>query len=231
MAESVPGVDTVDAVLFDLDGTLVDSLQLIAQAMARVLVEDGIDTDPERLLPLIGPPMEVVARQLGVSPEESPRLGEAYLRLYHDQYVRQTPERAGASALIERLVAAGVALAIVTNKVEASARELLQIEGWTAHFGAVVGRDTPGAAAKPAPDPAWHALRLLGVAPERAAFVGDTEFDVRCGRAAGCRYAIGLEGHRAPDFLRAEGATHVFGTLEEVGTLLLGAPSGAGARP
>ena len=142
----------VDAVLFDLDGTLVDSLDLIAQAMSRVLVEHGYDTDVERLKPLIGPPMEVVARQLGAS-ADAPALGEEYLRLYHDQYVRQTPERAGATALIERLVASGVALGIVTNKVEASAHELLRIEGWTAHFGAVVGRDTPGASAKPAPEP------------------------------------------------------------------------------
>ena len=75
-----------------------------------------------------------------------------------------------------------------------ASREVLSAEGWDDRFGVVVGRDTPNAAAKPAPEAALHALRVLGVPPERAAFVGDTEFDMRCGRAAGLARVIALLG-------------------------------------
>lgn len=212
----------VDAVLFDLDGTLVDSHQTIAEAMVAALRTYGHEIDVPTLIPLIGPPMDALARELGSSPEEAVQINDEYLRIYHHGHIQQTPEHDGASALLERLSAAGIALGVVTNKVEEGARMVVDIEGWGGHFGVVVGRDTPNAAAKPSPQAALYALSVLGVAPERAAFVGDTEFDVRCGRAAGIGYVIALDINRDADFLRAEGATHIIHTLEEVGPLLLG---------
>ena len=212
----------VDAVLFDLDGTLVDSLPTIAEARVVALQSFGYDMDTERLTPLIGPPMEMVAGLLGAPPEQAALINEEYMRLYHSGYVQRTPEHAGATALLHRLAGAGIALGVVTNKVEQGARMVLDIEDWSSRFGVVVGRDTPNAAAKPSPRAALHALEVLGVAPDRAAFVGDTEFDVRCGSAAGMRYVIALDRNRDPAFLRAEGATHLVHSLEEVGTLLLG---------
>ncbi len=212
----------VDAVLFDLDGTLVDSHQTIAEAMVAALRTFGHEIDVPTLIPLIGPPMDALARELGASAEQAMQINQEYLRLYHHGYIQQTPEHDGASALLKQLAAAGIALGVVTNKVEEGARMVVEIEGWGAHFGVVVGRDTPNAAAKPSPQAALYALRVLGVPPERAAFVGDTEFDVRCGRAAGIGYVIALDTNRDPAFLRAEGATHIIHTLEEVGPLLLG---------
>ena len=212
---------TVDAVLFDLDGTLVDSLETIAEAMVAAAGAFGYTVDIPTLIPMIGPPMEAVARQLGASAEEAARINTEYLRLYHDGYVQRTPEHAGASALLDRLATAGLALGIVTNKVEEGARLVVDVEGWHHRFGVVVGRDTPNAAAKPSPEAALHALRVLGVPPERAAFVGDTEFDMACGRAAGLSRVIGLLGHRDAALLRAEGATDLVHSLDEVGALLL----------
>jgi HAD superfamily hydrolase (TIGR01549 family) len=214
----------VDAVLFDLDGTLVDSHHTIAEAMVAALRTFGYEIDVPTLIPMIGPPMEVLARDLGAPADEAVRINEEYLRLYHHGYVQQTPEHEGATALLERLADAGIALGVVTNKVEEGARMVLDVENWTARFGVVVGRDTPNAAAKPSPEAALHALRILGVAPARAAFVGDTEFDVRCARAAGIAHVIALDTNRDPAFLRAEGATHLVHTLAEIGPLLLGTP-------
>ncbi len=219
----------VDAVLFDLDGTLVDSHQTIAEAMVAALRTFGHEIEVSTLIPLIGPPMDALARNLGASSEEAVQINDEYLRLYHHGYIQQTPEHDGASALLERLSAAGIALGVVTNKVEEGARMVVDIEGWGAYFGVVVGRDTPNAAAKPSPLAALHALSILDVSPERAAFIGDTEFDAACGRAAGIRYVIALDTNRDAAFLRAEGATHIIHTLEEVGPLVLGtgvAPAG-----
>ncbi|MGE3856841.1 MAG: HAD family hydrolase [Dehalococcoidia bacterium] len=221
---------TVDAVLFDLDGTLVDSHRTIAAAMVEALGAAGYPITAEQLIPMIGPPMNTLAIHLGASAEESERINTDYLRIYHDGYIQETPEHEGATALLDRLAGAGIALGIVTNKVEAGARLVVEVEGWQDRFGVVVGRDTPNAAAKPSPEAALHALRVLGVPPERAAFVGDTEFDVRCARDAGIPHVIVLDANRDPAFLRAEGATSVIHRLEQVGTLLLGAPTVADAQ-
>ena len=103
---------------------------------------------------------------------------------------------------------------------------------WTDRFGAIIGRDTPGGASKPAPDGALLALSILGAAPERVAFVGDTEYDVYCARDAGIRTIVTLDENRDGAFLLAEGATHLAHTLEEVGDLLLSATRlRAEARP
>ena len=212
----------VDAVLFDLDGTLVDSLPTIAEAMSTVLRTHGYAVDAAALIPRIGPPMEVLARELGAPPEQAARINAEYLRLYHGGYIQRTPAHAGAAALLDRLHAAGVALGVVTNKIEEGGQLMLAVQGWGDRFGVVVGRDTAGVA-KPHAEAAWHALRVLGVAPERAAIVGDTEFDMRCGRDAGLRYVIGLVGERDGARLRAEGATHVVVSLDEIDPLLLGA--------
>lgn len=211
----------VDAVLFDLDGTLVDSLPTIAEAMVEALRVFGYEIDVPRLIPMIGPPMELVARALGAPDDEADRVNAEYLRRYHDGYVQRTPEHDGATNLLDRLAAAGVALGVVTNKVEEGARLVLDARGWTGRFGAVIGRDTPGADAKPQPRAAWRALELLGVPPERAAFVGDTEFDMACGRDARLPLRIALTGQRDPGLLRAQGATHLVRSLREVGTLVL----------
>lgn len=213
----------VDAVLFDLDGTLVDSHATIADAMVQAFGAHGIAIDAERLIPMIGPPMDTLARQLGATPEDAAAINADYLRLYYDgEHIRHTPEHQGATRVLRRLHEAGIALGIVTNKVEAGARIIVEVEGWDSLFGAIAGRDTPGAAAKPSPDAARYVLGRLGVAPERAAFVGDTEYDVRCAVAAGIPYVVMLDTSRAPDLLRAEGATHIVRNLDEAGAILLG---------
>lgn len=216
-----PADRSVDAVLFDLDGTLVDSLRTIAGAMVEVLRTHGHETDIESLIPRIGPPMEIMAREFGATPGEAMSISDEYRRVYHEGYIQSTPAHAGAETLLDELHAAGVALAVVTNKVEEGGRLMLEVMGWSHRFPVVVGRDTP-AAPKPDAEAALHALRALGIPPERAAFVGDTEFDMRCGVAAGLPYVIGIVGARDEAFLRAEGATHVVTALDQVGPLLLG---------
>lgn len=212
----------VDAVLFDLDGTLVDSHLAIAESMVQALGAHGIAIEVDRLVPMIGPPMDTLAQQLGATPDEAAAINRDYLRLYHGEYIRHTPEHDGATELLRGLREAGIALGIVTNKVEEGARIVVEVEGWGDLFGAVAGRDTPGAAAKPSPDAARYVLERLGVSPERAAFVGDTEYDVRCAVAAGIPYVVMLDTNRDASMLRAEGATHIVRDLEEAGAILLG---------
>lgn len=214
------------AALFDLDGTLVDSLPTIAEAMSAALRLHGHEVSPASIVPLVGPPMNVMARDIArVTEAAAEAINADYLRIYHDDYIGQTPPRDGADALLRRLQADGITLAILTNKVEDGAHRMLAVQGWTERFAFVAGRDT--SEPKPHPEAALHVLRALGIPPREAAIVGDTEFDMRCGRAAGLGMTIGITGARSVADLRASGATHVVHHLDEVVGILLGAEARA----
>ncbi len=218
------------AVLFDLDGTLVDSLPTIGAAMSAALKEFGHHIDVATIIPQIGAPMPVLAAELtGASEDEAEQINERYLSLYYDDFIQKTKPFDGATELLDRLRAAGVALGVVTNKNEHGAHMMVDIQGWEPTFDVVVGRDTT-ARPKPWPDGTLHGLQVLGATPEQAALVGDTEFDMGAGRDAGLRYNLGMLGARDEARLREAGATHVFETLPAVGDLLLDGRLAAIAR-
>ena len=165
--------------------------------------------------------MPVLAAELtGASEDEAEQINERYLSLYYDDFIQKTKPFDGATELLDRLSAAGVALGVVTNKNEHGAHMMVEIQGWKPTFDVVVGRDTT-ARPKPWPDGTLHGLQVLGASPEQAALVGDTEFDMGAGRDAELRYNLGMLGARDEARLREAGATHVFETLPAVGDLLL----------
>lgn len=216
------GTPRVRGALFDLDGTLVDSLPTIAEAAVEAFTRHGHPVTAADIIPRIGPPMEVLAHEVtGAPPDECRAIYVSYQDLYYGEYIQRTPPHEGAYDLLNTLDSAGVGLAIVTNKNEFGARLMVTVQGWDGRFGSIVGRDTTPHY-KPHPAPALHALQTLGVEPGEAAFVGDTEADMSCARDARIRYVVGVTGNRTPDALRAAGATHLVDTLGEAGTLLFG---------
>ncbi|MDA0350833.1 MAG: HAD family hydrolase [Chloroflexi bacterium] len=221
----------VRGVLFDLDGTLVDSLPTVAAAMSRALADFGYDFAPEVVLPLIGAPMPVLASELtGVRGDVADQMNARYLELYYDEFIDTTLPLAGAEELLGRLYDADVPLALVTNKNEDGARRMIEIQRWERYFDVIVGRDTTPRA-KPWPDGSRFALAAIGVTARDASFVGDTEFDMQTGRDAEIGQRIGLLGARTPEELRASGATHIAEDLGGVGAILLeGAPATVAAE-
>ena len=215
-------VGTLDAVLFDLDGTLADSMTSIAAALVETLGEHGHHTTVEELMPNFGPSMQHVIRHVtAVDAAEAERLYQTYLTNYYDHYMPRTPPIPGANDLLEELVAR-LPLAIVTSKIEAGARSLLAHLGWADHFAVVVGRDS-SPAMKPSPQPVQHALDALAVHPARAAFVGDTAVDMQAALAAGVAIRLGLTNIQGAAQLREAGATHTCPDLAAVRALLLSA--------
>jgi 2-phosphoglycolate phosphatase len=215
------GTTSVAGVLFDLDGTLVDSLPAIGAAMSRTLREFGYEIEPDAIIPLIGAPMQVLAQQLtGVTDEVAARMYQRYLERYFDEFIQLTSALEGADALLERLSAAGLALAVVTNKNEYGGKRTIAIQGWDRYFDSVVGRDT-AAHPKPAPDGPLYALNALAVEVCESAFVGDTEFDMEAARSAGIPLRIALLGARSVAQLEAAGATHIIEALDEVEAIVL----------
>lgn len=221
----------LDAVLFDLDGTLADSMHSIAEALSGTLGEQGYRTSPEELMPHFGPDMRLVIRRaIGVDEAEAERLYALYLPNYYERHMPDTQPLPGAGELIEDL-AARLPLGIVTSKLEAGARSLIANLGWSEHFGPIVGRDTTGIM-KPRPEPLLHALAELGIEGERAAYVGDTEEDMQAALAAGVAVRVGITEIRSEQQLIAAGATAVCRDLQAVRALLVAVIEGwPGALP
>ena len=220
----------LDAVLFDLDGTLADSMHSIAVALAGTLNEQGYRASPEELMPHFGPGMQsVIRRAIGVDEAEAERLYALYLPNYYERYMPDTPPLPGAGELIEEL-AARLPLGIVTSKLEAGARSLVASLGWSEHFGPIVGRDTTGIM-KPRPEPLLHALAELGIEGDRAAYVGDTEEDMQAALAAGVAVRIGITEIRSEQQLLEAGATAICRDLFAMRALLVAVLEGTAALP
>lgn len=207
--------------LFDFDGTLADSEPVITASLVHALGTHGHAVTKERVRHIFGPPLPVMVRALaGDLPDaEVAAISDAYFSHFNSRLSLIDPID-GAAELLDALAAAGVAVAMVTNKVEASAQRQLAAMGWGDRFEVVVGADTVGLP-KPAADPALHALARLRVQASEAAFVGDQEPDVACGLAAGCAMVVGVAFGRPAETLAAAGATHVARDLHEVRQLLL----------
>ncbi len=219
------------AVLFDLDGTLIDSLRSMTEALVETLAARGRAVTVEAIVAAFGPPFEeVIASVGGVSLEEAADVADAYVPVYYGRYVHRALALPGADALIARLAAVEVPRALVTSRREDNAHAMLAHRGWTERFPVVVGHDT-AAAAKPHPAPALHALAALEVEARGAAFVGDTAEDMACARDAGLATVVGMTHIRSERELRAAGATHLAADLATVGALLgVPTPSAGSSR-
>ena len=216
----------LDAILFDLDGTLADSMAAIAEALVDTLARFGHATTVEQWMPAFGPRMqEVIRAVVPVDADDADRIYAAYLPIYYEQYAPRSRPLPGADALLDALAPTGVPLGVVTSKIEEGAHDVIARFGWTERFGVVVGRDTTPEM-KPSPVPVRHALDALGTDAARTAFVGDTESDMRAASAAGIPAVVGLTAIRTPEQLLGAGATHVRADLDAVRALLLPALTG-----
>lgn len=183
-----------DIVGFDLDGTLVDSSGDLAAAVNAMLASDGRPTlgVPQIVAMTGGGVARLVRLALeatgGAAPEEVTRLQAVMLASYAANIAVLTRPYPGAVAAIEALRARGVRTAIVTNKLAGLSEKLLAELGLRHLFDTLIGGDTMAAGQqKPNPAPLYEMVRRLGdtSARHRAAFVGDTMFDVTAARNAG----------------------------------------------
>lgn len=205
---------TPAAVLFDLDGTLVDSLGDIAASMNHVLLELGHPVhDRASIRSFVGEgARHLVARSLpsGSSEAAIDHALALYKARYRSHLIVETKPYDGIEALLSTLAQRGVRLGVVTNKPEAAAIAMVKTLFGEGRFGVVIGED-PTKPRKPHPGPALEAARALEVAPSACCFVGDTSVDIETGRAAGMT-TIGVTwGFRDADDL--EGADHVVSSV------------------
>lgn len=211
-------------VLFDLDGTLTDSSACIARSTAEAFAHHGLESPPrEKIVGLMGVPLEkslATMNPAAADPALCAELITTYRRIYAEIAPSLVSAFPGVHSMLEGLVTRGVRTAVVTSKHSRPAEADTRAVGIRGHIHAMVGSDHV-ANHKPHPEPALHALKLLGsVAGRHAVVVGDSVFDLEMGRAAGVR-TIGVTwGAHAKERLEAVGADHIVATVAELAAIL-----------
>jgi pyrophosphatase PpaX len=212
-----------EAALFDLDGTLLDSVELILASYRHALAHHGLPPQPDEVvLAGLGIPLEAQFRRW----VDAPALVDALIDTYrahnfamHDAMARAYP---GVADVVRELRALGTKLAVVTSKRREGTRRGLALLGLEAEFDVLVCSDDVRRA-KPDPEPVLRALADLGgVAPERAAFVGDSTHDMLAGRAAGVHTVAVLWGPFAREQLEPTEPRRFVETASELRAALLG---------
>ena len=199
-------------ILFDLDGTLIDSVDLIVDSYQHTFRTHGLPVATrEEIIEGIGTPLWTVFGELTDDRAEIERWIVTYREFnlgHHDQRVRAFP---GTVEMVRTLHAAGRRLAIVTSKNNAGARRGLALIGIAEEITVVIGSDDV-TNPKPHPEPVQRALAELASEAADAVFIGDSHHDVASGRAARVRTIAVSWGPMEAARLRAAGADAVCDT-------------------
>jgi N-acetyl-D-muramate 6-phosphate phosphatase len=178
----------VRGVLFDLDGTLIDSAPDLAGAANRLRADHGLEPLPlDMLRPMVGSGARgMVGVAFGVAPGEArfEPLRDTFLAHYEAMLLERTAPFAGVEELLSALEAAGIPWGIVTNKAARFTLPIVAGLKLDERAAAVVCGDTTPHS-KPHPAPLLHAARAMGLAPEDVVYVGDDLRDAQAARAAG----------------------------------------------
>ena len=221
----------VDAVAFDLDGTLLDTVHDLAASVNLLLVENSMRALPQaQVRDLVGKGIgNLISRSVTIVRGDSPgpvelaTLLARYEEIYAAELGRRTQPYEGMIEALHALRAVGIKLAVVTNKLARFIEPHLRLAGIVDLFDATVGAgDAP--ARKPDRAPLDLAARRMGVDVARMLMVGDSINDVQAARAAGCPTVVVPYGYREGMSVEALGADAIVASLAEL-------PALCGRRP
>ena len=210
----------LDAVILDLDGTLIDTLGDFAEALNRMLGELCLPAiarvDIERM---VGKGSEHLIRSVlahqGADAALYDRAWSAYQRHYLEINGQHSAVYPGVVEGLQRLHDAGLPLACLTNKPGAFARPLLAAKGLDGFFGPVFGGDA-FERKKPDPLPLLRTCEALGTAPARTLMLGDSSNDAAAARAAGCPVVLVTYGYNHGEPIRAVDADHFIDSIAQL---------------
>jgi phosphoglycolate phosphatase len=205
----------IKLIIFDLDGTLINSIEDITNALNYALEPFGInDLTPEEVTSLVGEgPSKLVQDVLTECNLVADKdiLVTRFLGYYESHPTDKTVLYPGTREMLETLK--DMKMAIVTNKTEELSREILKMFGLDEYFNMVVAVDTI-AERKPSPGPVLHVLSALNVAPEDTIIVGDSAIDIKTGKASFVRTVAVTHGYGRDGF--QDEADFIIGSMSEL---------------
>lgn len=208
----------IKAVIWDLDGTLLNTLDDLAASVNAALAMNGMPLrSTEEVRAFVGNGIRNLMMRAVPGGEANPAFDKAledFIRHYGAHSRDRTRPYDGILEMLDKLSAAGVKHAIVSNKIDFAVKALSR-----AYFGermcAAIG-DDPSRARKPAPDSVFAAMREMGVTAQETVYVGDSDVDVLTARNAGVPCVAVLWGFRDEACLRAAGAERLARTPDEL---------------
>ena len=202
----------IKAIVFDLDGTLLDTVGDIAAAMNRALSACGLPVHDQKTVEtfLGGGIRDAVMK---ATPDgTSEEVIERVLELYRDDYVAHCTEKTrlydGVREMVDSFAAQGMEMVVLSNKTETTAQKIVAHFFPNGEFKAAFGR-VAGRPLKPHPDAAKPVLEVLGLAPEEIAYVGDSNTDILFAKAVGMLPVATPWGYRSREELVEAGAEKI----------------------
>lgn len=206
-----------NTVIFDLDGTILNTLDDLAAAVNHALVSCGYPTHgTDKIRSFIGNGIDILIRRAipnECTDEEWQRARDIFKAYYTKHMTDNTAPYNGIKELLERLRADGIKTAVVTNKNHDMANELIP-SFYNGLFDIIIGTDLAKRERKPAPDGIYAVLDVLGTDKKDAVYIGDTEVDVQTAHNAGLKCIGVMWGFRQGG--KIEGADFVVNTPEEI---------------
>lgn len=201
------------AVLFDVDGTLIDSAELIADSLEHASRLHLNRTHPrETYYALIGKPAIVQMEILGG--DRAPEMMDTAIE-YYESHAREERVFPGALDTMAQLVEVGIRLGLVTSKVRLELNPTLERVPLGRYAHVIVTADLT-TRPKPFPDPVYLALQTLQIPAEEVLFVGDSPYDLQSGRAAGVRIGAATWGPHSRGRLEAEDPDYVLNSFLDI---------------
>ncbi|MDR1533714.1 MAG: HAD family hydrolase [Planctomycetota bacterium] len=213
------------AVIFDFDGTLLDTLEDLADSMNQALAENGFPVHPaDAYRYFVGDGMENLARRAappGTPPAGVKELAARMRDIYRLGWSRRTRPYPGVVPLLAELRRLDRKIALLSNKPDSFTREMARHYFGPSAFDLVFGA-REGVPIKPDPAAALEIARALGLAPADFLYLGDTDTDMRTGRGAGMKTLGVAWGFRPPAELLAAGAEAIVHRPDEIPAFLGG---------
>jgi phosphoglycolate phosphatase len=212
----------IQLVVFDLDGTLIDSKVDLANAVNATRRDLGLEPLPDSLVfSYVGNGAPVLIRKAlgdGYPEEQYQRSLQFFLQYYREHMLDHTRLYPGVREALDRMRAAGVLMAVLTNKPVRFSRDLIRGLGVADHFAVVYGGNS-FETKKPHPEGLETLMRELGARPETTLVVGDSAVDVRTARNAGVR-SCGVTWGFQPETLAEEPPDVTVENVEELARLV-----------
>ncbi|HEX8172139.1 MAG TPA: HAD-IA family hydrolase [Thermoanaerobaculia bacterium] len=205
------------AVLFDLDGTLVDSYGALTEAVNHARRSHGLhELSAARIRELVGDGIERLLQRAFERTDVPPSVMTAFESRYDEICCAESRVLGEVETTLENLAELGLAMGVCTNKPTVFSKKILDFLGLSRHFRAIVGPDLAGAR-KPDAQHLLYTMRAVQCDRDRALFVGDMPIDVRAARNSGIDVAVIPTGSSTREQLAASEPDHF---LERFGDLV-----------
>jgi phosphoglycolate phosphatase len=210
------------AVLFDLDGTLVDSYAALTEAVNYARRQHGLhELSTVRIRQCVGDGLDTLLQRAFETQNVPRSVHDAFESRYDEICCEESKVLADVETTLERLDEAGVVMAVCTNKPTTFSKKILDFLQLAPYFSAIVGPDLAGAR-KPEAQHVLHTLAATACNPADALFVGDMPIDVHAARNSGIAVAVVATGSSTPEALRAARPDHYLERFSDLVKLVAG---------